>query len=120
MKILLTIISSTLLMSCVFQKDRWVSPKFDASQIKKITLNKQSSLEEFDIFACLKSNADGMIILDNNSIRYFCIAKNNENKFGTIKKSTSNLEICLWAESGFCDDEGMCQSIFSSNDCRKF
>lgn len=120
MKILLTIISSTLLVSCASKMNNWVSPNFDTSQIKTISLHNQSSPEEFDIFACSKPKADGTIILDDNSVRYFCIAKNNQKKFGTIEKSMSNLEICLWAESGFCDDEGMCQGIFSASECRKF
>jgi hypothetical protein len=40
-----------LLAGCAYQKNRWVSPKFDTSQIKMITLHNQSSPEEFDIFA---------------------------------------------------------------------
>lgn len=120
MNILIKFVIIIFLASCISQENRWVSPKFNASDFKSVTLYNDHVNTEVDIFSCSKSKFDGVITLNNNSTHHFCIAKKNEKKFAKITTSESHVEICLWKESGFCDDEGMCQSIFSASDCRKF
>lgn len=112
------VLVSMMLISCTSRSERWVVAPYSTADIKNVIVTANVGEETAKLFLCSKSRSVGEIQL-NNSTRYFCVSKGMEQKFATLKKSESGIELCLWKESGFCTD-GVCESASYPSDCKIF
>lgn len=96
--------------------------EFQSKDIEAINFRKVMKAGQYSLYKCSSFKADGHLVVKGeyqSGNIYFCLRQQMEKRNGSLLIDKQENNICVWRETGVCNEDGLCESYSLLDDCAK-